>query len=55
MRHRKRGRRRLLCPHCGSERIQPDVAGILGQVYRCPDCDYRGSLVLETDEPRGPA
>ncbi|HEV2230905.1 MAG TPA: hypothetical protein VGV64_02485 [Thermoplasmata archaeon] len=24
---------------------------ILGQVYHCLDCDYVGSLVVETDEP----
>ncbi len=24
---------------------------ITGQVYHCLDCDYVGSLVVETDEP----
>jgi predicted RNA-binding Zn-ribbon protein involved in translation (DUF1610 family) len=52
MRHRKRGRRVLRCPHCGSDRIAVAVAGIIGQVYQCPACDYRGALVLETEEER---
>jgi hypothetical protein len=34
---------------CGSVKIQLIAGQILGQVYRCPDCNYQGSLVLEVD------
>ena len=45
-------RRRVLhCPHCDSDRIILEGALILGQLYRCLNCDYVGPLVLETDVP----
>lgn len=46
--HRKRV---LRCPQCESTRLIFETAGIVGQVYHCLDCDYVGSLVLETDAP----
>jgi len=51
MQRRKRGRRILRCPHCGSDRILLAGGQIMGQVYHCQKCDYVGSLVLETEEP----
>lgn len=51
---RKRGRTILLCPNCGSPKIALIAGSILGQVYRCAQCDYVGSLVLETDVPEEP-
>ena len=52
MRRRKRKIRRILtCPHCGSERLIYNAGLITGQVYHCLDCDYVGSLVLETEVP----
>lgn len=50
MRRRKRGRRILRCPHCSSPKILWDVSGLGGQSYYCPACDYRGALVIETEE-----
>lgn len=50
--HRAAPRKRILyCPHCQSERVILEGALILGQLYRCLDCDYVGPLVLETDAP----
>jgi DNA-directed RNA polymerase subunit RPC12/RpoP len=40
----------LRCPVCGSTTIYPVTGGVFGQVYRCKECGYRGSFVLETDE-----
>jgi transposase len=40
----------LRCPVCGSTTIYPVTGGLFGQVYRCKECGYRGSFVLETDE-----
>ncbi len=51
MRRRPRGRSILVCPQCGSPRIQLVAGSIIGQVYRCLACDYVGSLVLERDVP----
>ncbi len=48
---RNRGRTVLLCPSCGSPKITLIAGSILGQVYRCGQCDYVGSLVLEADVP----
>ena len=61
MRHRRAraGRPVKRCPMCRSDRLVYEGGLIMGQVYHCLDCDYVGSLVLETDEPttapRGPA
>jgi uncharacterized Zn finger protein len=49
-RRRDRGPRILLCPQCGSPRIELASALITGQVYRCLACGYVGSLVYETDQ-----
>lgn len=53
MRRRRTTNRRpvLRCPRCGSARIVLEAGGIVGQFYHCPDCEYRGSLVLEVDLP----
>lgn len=49
---RRASRKRVLrCPQCESTRLVLAAAGIIGQVYHCLDCDYVGSLVLETDAP----
>ena len=49
---RRTTRRRILrCPHCHSDRLILEGALILGQKYRGLDCDYVGSLVVETEEP----
>jgi predicted RNA-binding Zn-ribbon protein involved in translation (DUF1610 family) len=50
MRRRPRkGRTVLLCPQCGSARVDLVAGSIIGQVYRCKKCDYVGSLVFETE------
>jgi len=41
----------LLCPQCQSDRLIYEAGLITGQVYHCLNCDYVGSLVLETDVP----
>ncbi len=39
-----------LCPQCKGHNIYPTSnLGILPTVYRCRDCEYEGSLVLEID------
>jgi transposase-like protein len=41
----------LRCPVCKSRDIFPVTGGYIGQVYFCKDCKYRGSFVLEVNEP----
>jgi predicted RNA-binding Zn-ribbon protein involved in translation (DUF1610 family) len=45
----RRGKTVLLCPQCGSVRVELVAGSIIGQVYRCKKCDYVGSLVFETE------
>ncbi len=40
------------CPHCKSQEIYPVAGGYIGSLYRCKDCGYLGSFVLEIDSPR---
>ena len=39
------------CPACKSQEIYAVAGGYIGQVYLCKDCGYRGSFVLEIDDP----
>jgi transposase-like protein len=39
------------CPVCKSHEIFPVAGGYVGQIYLCKDCGYRGSFVLEIDDP----
>lgn len=39
------------CPVCKSQEVYPVTGGYIGQVYLCKDCGYRGSFVLEIDDP----
>jgi len=39
-----------VCPLCLSPRIVPYLGGICGQLYKCPDCGYVGSIVLVVEE-----
>ncbi|MDD5024394.1 MAG: hypothetical protein PHN79_04750 [Methanoregula sp.] len=41
----------LCCPACKSRDIFPVAGGYMGQVYLCKSCRYRGSFVLEIDDP----
>jgi hypothetical protein len=41
----------LCCPVCKSRDIFPVAGGYMGQVYLCKSCRYRGSFVLEIDDP----
>lgn len=41
----------LCCPVCNGTGVYEVAGGCLGQVYRCKDCGYRGSFVLEIDDP----
>ena len=43
------------CPACKSQEIYAVAGGYIGQVYLCKDCGYRGSFVLEIDDPGAPA
>jgi transposase-like protein len=38
------------CPRCKSTEIYEVAGGYIGQVYRCKQCGYRGSFILELDE-----
>lgn len=42
-------KRILLCPSCGSHRVHYEAGMVVGQLYRCRDCGYVGSLVVERD------
>ena len=39
------------CPACKSQEIYAVAGGYIGQVYLCKRCGYRGSFVLEIDDP----
>lgn len=39
----------LMCPKCGSTRIEGEFGGMTGR-YKCDDCGYLGVLVLQADE-----
>ncbi len=41
----------LCCPACKSRDIFPVAGGYMGQVYLCKSCRYRGSFVIEIDDP----
>lgn len=41
----------ICCPSCQSTEIYEIAGGYIGQVYRCKACGYRGSFVLEVDDP----
>ena len=41
----------FFCPACKSQEIYAVAGGYIGQVYLCKDCGYRGSFVLEIDDP----
>lgn len=43
----------LLCPQCRSPDVFIATGMITGQVYRCKNCGYQGSLILEVDAPLG--
>ncbi len=38
-----------ICPQCGSLRINWIAGGIAGPVYKCDDCNYVGSFILEVN------
>ncbi|OUJ18689.1 Zn finger protein C2C2 type [Methanonatronarchaeum thermophilum] len=37
----------MVCPVCGSPSIYQALGMIMGQHYKCPECNYSGSLVIE--------
>ena len=37
----------LFCPDCGGTDLYYEAGWITGQKYRCKDCTYIGSFVLE--------
>ncbi|RZN61989.1 hypothetical protein [Methanonatronarchaeum sp. AMET6-2] len=39
-----------ICPVCGSPSIYQALGMITGQHYKCPDCNYSGTLVVEGNE-----
>ncbi len=39
----------LMCPKCGSTRIEGEFGGMTGR-YKCDDCGYVGVLVLQAEE-----
>ncbi|MDX1611217.1 MAG: hypothetical protein R3185_02525 [Candidatus Thermoplasmatota archaeon] len=43
--------RLYVCPKCGSLEVQGDHLAPLGQLYRCLDCGYQGSFVIEAETP----
>ena len=63
LKHKKRGEATInLCPKCGSKKISltsslgtyPGLYGIAPRQYICPECGYRGPIVMEqTKEETG--
>ncbi len=36
-----------ICPTCGSTNIYWVAGGLIGAIYKCNDCGYEGTFVLE--------
>lgn len=36
-----------ICPKCGSTHVYWVAGGLIGAIYRCNDCGYEGTFVLE--------
>ncbi len=39
-----------ICPVCGSTHIHYVAGMVTGEKYKCEDCGYIGSLIVEIDE-----
>ncbi len=39
-----------ICPMCGSTHIHYLAGMMTGEVFKCEDCGYIGSLIVEIDE-----
>ncbi len=39
-----------VCPMCGSRDVYVVDGGVMGMVYRCKQCGYEGSFIVEIDE-----
>jgi uncharacterized Zn finger protein len=39
-----------ICPVCGSTRIHYVAGMVTGEKYKCENCGYVGSLILEIEE-----
>ncbi|MHC3129011.1 MAG: hypothetical protein IBV52_02925 [Candidatus Bathyarchaeota archaeon] len=63
LKHKKRGEATInLCPKCGNKKISltnslgtyPGLYGIAPRQYICPECGYKGPIVMEqTKEETG--
>jgi len=42
----------VVCPKCGSARIDLYLGGYAGRIYKCLDCGYIGSVVIELEEEK---
>jgi len=49
---KKKKKKVLRCPHCGSDDITYELGLITGYKYHCKKCQYVGVLVVE-DEDEG--
>ena len=38
------------CPMCGSRNVYVVDGGLMGMIYRCKECGYEGSFIVEIDE-----
>lgn len=46
---KKRPKKILVCPQCGSSDLYYEAGLITGYKYHCKKCDYIGAFVIETD------
>jgi transposase-like protein len=44
-----RGKSVSRCPQCGSVHLVYEAGLVTGQKYHCLDCNYIGSLIVESD------
>jgi len=42
----------VVCPKCGSARIDLYLGGYAGRTYKCLDCGYIGPVVIELEEEK---
>jgi predicted RNA-binding Zn-ribbon protein involved in translation (DUF1610 family) len=42
----------VVCPKCGSARIDLYLGGYAGRIYKCLDCGYQGSIVIELEKEK---
>ncbi len=46
----KKNKATAVCPKCGSPRLDLYLGGYAGKIYRCLNCGYQGSIIIELEK-----